>query len=61
MPASPETGVTTPDGRKLYVALSGADEVAVIDVRARKVVKRIGDVGDGPWGAHMVGAINYCH
>jgi YVTN family beta-propeller protein len=61
LPGSPETGVTTPDGRKLYVALSEADEVAVIDVKARKVIKRIGGVGDGPWGAHMVGALNYCH
>lgn len=58
---SPETGVTTPDGTKLYVALSEADEVAVIDVKTRAVIKRIGDVGDGPWGAHMVGALNYCH
>jgi YVTN family beta-propeller protein len=61
LPGAPETGVTTPDGRKLYVALSAADEVAVIDVQTRRVIKRIGDVGDGPWGAHMVGAINYCH
>jgi len=61
LPGSPETGVTTPDGAKLYVALSEADEVAVIDVRERRVIKRIGGVGDGPWGAHMVGAINYCH
>jgi YVTN family beta-propeller protein len=61
LPGTPETGVTTPDGSKLYVALSGSDEVAVIDVRAREVIKRIGDVGDGPWGAHMVGALNYCH
>jgi YVTN family beta-propeller protein len=61
LPGAPETGVTTPDGRKLYVALSEADEVAVIDVQARAVVGRIGGVGDGPWGAHMAGAINYCH
>jgi YVTN family beta-propeller protein len=61
LPGAPETGVTTPDGRKLYVALSAADEVAVIDVQARAVVGRIGGVGDGPWGAHMAGAINYCH
>ena len=33
---SPETGVTTPDGTKLYVALSGTDEVAVIDTRKGK-------------------------
>jgi len=59
--SSPETGVVTPDGKKLYVALSGSDEVAVIDVRTREVIGRIGDVGSEPWGAHMVGALNYCH
>ena len=61
LPSSPETGVVTPDGRKLYVALSGSDQVAVIDVRAMAVVEMIGGVGEEPWGAHMVGAINYCH
>ena len=58
---SPETGVTTPDGTKLYVALSGTDEVAVIDARHRRLIKRIGGIGSDPWGAHMVGALNYCH
>ena len=61
LPSSPETGVVTPDGAKLYVALSGSDQVAVIDVRAMEVVELIGGVGDEPWGAHMVGAVNYCH
>ncbi len=61
LPGTPETGVTTPDGRKLYVALSEADKVAVIDIRARKVIKLIDGVGEEPWGATMVGAINYCH
>jgi len=61
LPGSPETGVTTPDGRKLYVALSEANQVAVIDVRERKLVKMIEDVGEEPWGATMVGAIGYCH
>lgn len=61
LPGVPETGVVTPDGTMLYVALSGADEVAVVDVRERKVVDRIAGVGSEPWGAHMVGALNYCH
>ncbi len=59
--SSPETGITTPDGRKLYVALSGTNEVAVIDTRTRKLIKRIRGVGQEPWGTHMVGALNYCH
>ena len=61
LPGTPETGVTTPDGKKLYVALSSTDEVAVIDTESRELIKTIGDVGDEPWGAHMTGALNYCH
>lgn len=59
--ASPETGVLTPDGEKLYVALSGDDAVAVIDVDRREMSKRIEDVGTAPWGAFLLGADNYCH
>jgi YVTN family beta-propeller protein len=61
LPGTPETGVTTPDGTRLYVALSESDQVAVIDMRTRKLVKMIDDVGDEPWGATMLGALNYCH
>jgi YVTN family beta-propeller protein len=61
LPGTPETGVTTPDGTKLYVALSDTDQVAVIDVRGRALIKTIDGVGDEPWGAMMVGALNYCH
>lgn len=59
--SDPETGVTSPDGRKLYVALSGTDRVAVIDTQLRKITGYIEDVGDEPWGVHMAGAANYCH
>lgn len=61
LPGTPETGVTTPDGRTLYVALSDSNQVAVIDIRTRQLVKTIDDVGDEPWGATMAGALNYCH
>jgi YVTN family beta-propeller protein len=61
LPGTPETGVTTPDGTRLYVALSESDQVAVIDMRTRKLVKMIDGVGDEPWGATMLGALNYCH
>jgi len=61
LPGTPETGVTTPDGTRLYVALSDTDQVAVIDLRARALVHMIDDVGDEPWGATMLGALNYCH
>jgi YVTN family beta-propeller protein len=61
LPGTPETGVTTPDGTKLYVALSDVDQVAVIDVRRRALVTTIEGVGDEPWGTMMTGTINYCH
>ena len=61
LPGTPETGVTTPDGRKLYVALSGSDQVAVVDLKTRSLVKTIDDVGEEPWGVTMAGALNYCH
>jgi len=61
LPGTPETGVTTPDGAKLYVALSGANRVAVIDTVRREVIKMIGGVGTEPWGATMAGGDGYCH
>ena len=61
LPGTPETGVVTPDGTKLYVALSDAGTVAVIDVGAMVLTAMIDGVGEEPWGAHMVGAVNYCH
>lgn len=61
LPGTPETGVTTPDGTRLYVALSDMDAVAVIDTRSRRLLRMIEAVGDEPWGTFMVGALNYCH
>jgi YVTN family beta-propeller protein len=61
LPGTPETGVTTPDGAKLYIALSDTDQVAVIDIRKRELTKTIDGVGDEPWGAMMMGTLNYCH
>ena len=56
LPGSPETGVTTPDGTKLYIALSDADEVAVIDVQKRELIKRISDVGSTRKTRHFLEA-----
>jgi len=61
LPGTPETAVTTPNGMKIYVALSDANKVAVIDARNRTVIKMIDGVGEEPWGVTMVGALNYCH
>ncbi len=61
LPGTPETGVTTPDGTRLYLSISSTNQVAVIDTRSRKLVKLIDGVGEEPWGTFMVGALNYCH
>ena len=61
LPSSPETGVVTPAGDKLYIALSSGDQVAVIDLASRALIATIDGVGSEPWGATMAGAANYCH
>ncbi len=61
LPGSPETGVVSPHGKKLYVALSDIGKVAVIDVPGRKLLGVIDGVGQEPWGATLAGADNYCH
>ncbi len=61
LPGSPETGVISPHGKKLYVALSDIGKVAVIDVAGRKLLRLIDGVGQEPWGATLAGADNYCH
>jgi YVTN family beta-propeller protein len=61
LPGSPETGVISPHGEKLYVALSDIGKVAVIDVPGRRLLGVIDGVGQEPWGATMAGADNYCH
>jgi YVTN family beta-propeller protein len=61
LPSRPETGISVDAGRKLYVALSATDQLAVIDMAARKLVKTIEGVGKAPWGVSSVGALSYCH
>jgi YVTN family beta-propeller protein len=61
LPGSPETGVVSPHGEKLYVALSDLGKVAVIDVPGRRLLGTIDGVGQEPWGATLAGADNYCH
>jgi YVTN family beta-propeller protein len=43
----------SPDGSKLYSANGASDDVSVVDVNARKELKRI-KVGSGPWGVTIV-------
>ena len=57
----PETGVSTAAGTKLYVALAGSDQLAVIDLRERRLVTMIDGVGERPWAVNSAGALSYCH
>ena len=59
--SGPGPGVVTHDGKKLYVALSQTNQVAVIDTPARRLAKRIENVGHAPFGATMARSNNYCH
>jgi DNA-binding beta-propeller fold protein YncE len=61
LPSQPETAISADAGRKLYVALSGTHQVAVIDMQKRTLVKLIDGVGREPWGINMAGALSYCH
>jgi YVTN family beta-propeller protein len=61
LPALPGTGVSMDAGRKLYVALSATDQLAVIDMARGRLVKTIDSVGDQPWGVSSVGGLSYCH
>ncbi|TMQ67841.1 MAG: hypothetical protein E6K80_14890 [Candidatus Eisenbacteria bacterium] len=45
----------SPDGRLLYVANGPSNDVSVVDVAARREIRRI-PVGQGPWGVAVVRA-----
>lgn len=59
--SEPGPGVVTPDGQKLYVALTGSDSMAVIDTGKRALIAIIEGVGKRPYGATMGKSNNYCH
>jgi YVTN family beta-propeller protein len=40
----------SPDGSLVFVSLGRAQSIAVIDVKARKLVRTIDNVGGRPWG-----------
>ncbi len=61
LPGTPETGVSAEAGTKLYVALSSSDQVAVIDLRNRRLLHLIDDVGEQPWAVNRAGGLSYCH
>ena len=58
---SPETASTTPDGRFVFVAAGGKNEVWVLDAKRLSVSAVIPNVGKHPWAVAIAGGINYCH
>jgi YVTN family beta-propeller protein len=61
LPAAPGIGATKPDGLKLYVPLAALNKVAVVDIRTRRVIKLIDDVGTRPWTVQLASQIAFCH
>ena len=61
LPGTPETGVSAEAGTKLYVALSSSNQVAVIDLMRRRLLRLIDDVGEQPWAVNRAGGLSYCH
>lgn len=49
LPQPSPTAAGTPDGRRLYVAETGRDQVAEVDFRSGRVLRRfaVGRQGDG--------------
>jgi YVTN family beta-propeller protein len=56
-----ETASTTPDGRYIVAAVSGANRVVVLDAATRSVKKIFENVGKYPWSVTIPGGQNYCH
>lgn len=61
LPGTPGTGVSAEAGTKLYVALSSSDQIAVIDLMHRRLLRLIDDVGEQPWAVNRAGGLSYCH
>ncbi|MGI9451572.1 MAG: YncE family protein [Geminicoccaceae bacterium] len=61
LPGTPETGLTVDAGKKIYVALSDTNQVAVIDASKQELVGLIDDVGSEPWAITAAGGLGYCH
>jgi YVTN family beta-propeller protein len=56
-----ETASTTPDGRYIVAAVSGANRVVVLDAKTRGIKKVFENVGKYPWSVTIPGGQNYCH
>jgi len=60
LPGGPGPGAVTPEGTKLYLALEGTRQVAVIDLQKRQLVKTI-EVGHEPLAAILGRSFDFCH
>jgi DNA-binding beta-propeller fold protein YncE len=56
-----ETASTTPDGKLIVAAVSGANRVVVIDAKSGEIVKAFENVGKYPWSVTIPRGQNYCH
>lgn len=61
MPAVPADSVVSVDGLKIYVALPGSGQLAVIDAIKLEVIAMIDDVGERPIDVITVRDLSYCH
>lgn len=56
-----ETAATTADGKYLLLPISSANELVVLDIESREIVKRFENVGVYPWSVTTIGGQSYCH
>jgi DNA-binding beta-propeller fold protein YncE len=61
LPAQPEASVVADAGQRLYLSLSGSDQIAVIDLETEALAKLIDGVGGQPSGVQVAGALGPCH
>lgn len=58
---TPGPAIVDAEGKRMYVALSDTNELLVIDVFAKEIIKRISGVGNTPHGVNLAATNNYCH
>ena len=61
LPGAPVDSVVSVNGLKIYVALPGSGQLAVIDAIKLEVVGMIDNVGDRPVDVITVRDLSYCH
>lgn len=61
LPGAPVDSVVSVNGLKVYVALPGSGQLAVIDAIKLEVVRMIDNVGDRPVDVITVRDLSYCH